>query len=452
MGARMLGVVATGAVLAVVLAVGVPGVRDALIDRDRGLVATASGGGAGGDVGDGRAALRDGGGRPGPRPPAPAPPQPAPPPPPPDPPDPLPDVPGWIVGDLHVHVSPPDASGHSTMTVRDAVAAARRGALDFVVLTPHAADRMLSPGEWGGDRSLTGQEAVAEFAQRALAAPSNEAGRNGPRELLVVSGWEWTRDVPGHLGISFADVAAINRLPEGERAAEAIRGGGLVVVNHPFFRPVESDLALMKMVSGDRRWRPFSGLSGDGGAWNAIEVWHDRSATVQRLHASRAAEFPDTQMIDSALQAWDLTTLVEQRRITGLGGSDAHGRLPYTVAPLALTSVWVEERTTDALRRGLRSARVTFGPGGGAAARTFAATSDVEGERAAIGETLRARRVVTLTWEGRATLVENGMAIGEFEGGTKRELESEGAFAFWRIECPGEAYSNMIYANLPGAR
>ena len=352
----------------------------------------------------------------------------------------------WLVGDLHVHVSPPDAAGHSTLTVASAIDRARRAGLDFVALTPHTAHAPF--GDGGGKREC-GQELVARLAREHIAVPPPE-GADLPPPLLVVAGWEWTRDDPGHLGVLFADVAVL--AGRSDAAERALAGGGVVIVNHPYFGPLESDDPLLRMIRTDRRWRPFADDAYDG-AWNAIEVWHDRSVWVQRLYASREDAPAGTRMLSRSLAAWDAATKATRRRITAVGGSDAHGRLPYALAPTPVVSVRVDAADPDALRRGLRAAHVTFGKDGGAAARDFAATSDVAGERAGIGDALRATATVTLRWSGAARLIENGEDAGEFDGGTQRNLPSPSAFAFWRIEKPGAAaYSNMIYANLPVAR
>lgn len=351
----------------------------------------------------------------------------------------------WLVGDLHVHVSPPDSPGHSALTVASAIDAARRARLDFVALTPHLADEVV---EGGGGRQERGQELVRRLAAEHLARPPAE-GEPAPASLLVVAGWEWTRGDPGHLGIVFADVGAL--AGRADAAERALAAGALVFVAHPHFGPLETEDALLRAIRTDRRWRPF----GEGvldGPWNAIEVWHDRSAWVERLTAHRTDVPDETRMLARSLASWDAATKATRRRITAIGGSDAHGRMPYTLAPLAATSVRVEgegEATVDALRRGLLAARVTFGGNGGKTARELTATSDVEGARVGIGESLRARETVTLRWEGRARLIENGEDVGEHEGGATRVLPSPGAFAFWRIEKPRESFSNMIYANLP---
>jgi len=343
-----------------------------------------------------------------------------------------PPSPRWLVGDLHVHVSPPDAPGHSTLTVETAVAEARKRSIDFVVLTPHDAGKSLP-----------------DLVARTLAATSVPAGADAPRPIVVVAGWEFTRDTPGHLGVSFVDVDALASVPADKKAQAAMAKGGLVVVNHPFFRPVASDLPVMKMLTGDRGWRPFLGDGEDDRQWNAIEVWHERSVLVQRLHAARADKFPDTQMVEDALRAWDKSTLAQRRRIVAVGGSDCHGHAPYALMPMAMVSVRVDSPDAEGLRKGLLAAHVAFGKDGGAAARAFRATSDVAGAAADVGDSLAAKSEVRLTWTGKATLVENGAKVGEFDGGAVRKIEPPGAFRFWRIEAPGDAYSNCIYANLP---
>jgi hypothetical protein len=346
----------------------------------------------------------------------------------------------WLVGDLHVHVSPPDTEGHSTLTVQAAIDAARRAGLDFVALTPHRAD-----ARFGAE---SGQALVRRVAREHLEAPPAD-DEPAPAAITVLAGWEWTRPRPGHLGVLFADVEEL--AGRADAAERALAAGALVVVNHPFLGPVDSAEPLLRMLRTDRRWRPFQEGRYDG-AFNAIEVWHDRSVWVQRLHAQRADAPAEALMLKRSLEAWDAVTAAARRRITAVGGSDAHGRLPYTLVPMATTSVLVDDSdagTTEALREGLLAARVTFGAGGGVAARDLTATSDVEGERARIGESVRARKRVTLRWTGRARLVENGRDVGEHGGGAVRELPEPGAFAFWRIEKPGDAYSNMVYANLP---
>ncbi len=349
-------------------------------------------------------------------------------------------APRWLVGDLHVHVSPPDVPGHSAFTVESLVAAAKKAGLDFVALAPHDADKTFPASDAADAPRITGQELARRLAAKCADAAS---------PLVVVSGWEFTRADPGHLGVLFADVASLADVAPEKKAAAALAKGALVVVEHPFFRPVASDLPIMKMLTGERGWRPFLGEGKDDLAWNAVEVWHEHSVLVQKMHADRAAKFPDTQMVSAALAAWDKATLEQRRRIVAVGGSDCHGKLPYALVPMRMVSVRVETADEDGLRKGLLAAHATFGRDGGAAARDFAATSDVSGAAASVGDSLAAKSEVRLTWTGKAALVEDGERVGEFDGGAVRKIEPPGAFRFWRIEAAGDAYSNMIYANLP---
>jgi hypothetical protein len=317
--------------------------------------------------------------------------------------------------------------------------AARKAGLDFIVVTPHAADR-----DAGGE---SGQARVRRDALAVAATPVAAGERPWP---LVVSGWEFTRSEPGHLGVSFFRMEDLARVPAEAKAAAALAKGALVAVNHPFFRPVESDLAFMKALEGDRRWRPFFGEGKDDLAWNAIEVWHERSVLVQKAHAgARAAKYPDTQMVSAALAAWDRATLAQTRRIVAVGGSDCHGKVPYAILPMAMVAVRVETRDEEGLRRGFLAGNVTFGRDGGRAAGDFAATGDVPGASAIVGGSLAAKSEVRLAWSGKAALVEDGVRVGEFEDGTVRKVEPPGSFHAWRIEKPGDAFSNSIYANLP---
>lgn len=374
-----------------------------------------------------------------------------------------PPEPRWIVGDLHVHVSPPDAEGHSSLDVAGVIAKARGRGLDFVVLAPHHADRSFGPSPETGDTRIDGQAYAAKLAREAIAAADaapRDPGAAAPPPIVVVPGWEFTRTAPGHQTLAFFEMKDLALLDGDAKARRVVEGRGLSIVNHPFFRPVKMLPLVEKVVgglrgesSGDWRWRPFFGEGSDALAWNAIEVWHERSALLQRTHSHVAAEYPDTQMVRDALAAWDRATKEQRRRITGVGGSDCHGRLPYAMLPLRATSVLVASLDSDSLRDGLLGARVTFGGDagqGGAAVRDFAATSDVEGERATIGGSVRAESEVRLTWTGVAALVEDGVTVGEFEGGAVRPVDPPGSFHAWRIEKrSADAWSNMIYANLP---
>jgi len=345
--------------------------------------------------------------------------------------------------------------------VAAAIAKSRAQKLDFVVLTPHAADeRMPDPDAPDGPR-ISGQDLTARRAREALDAPA-DPNAPSPRPLLVVPGWELTRETPGHLSMAFFRMDEVTA-PSGGAAPSAdvvaqrvVDGGGLVAVAHPFFRRVRMLPVLEKLVARsagadplDKRWRPFFGEAPDPLCWNAIEVWHERSVLVQKAHAGREDEFPETQMVRDALAAWDRAVRERRRRIVAVGGSDCHGKLPYAVVPMRLVGVAVDAFDAESLRKGLVAGRVTFGRDGGLAASDLAATSDVEGERAGIGDSLRAKAEVRLTWAGRAVLVEDGTPVGEFEGGAVRTLDPPGSFHSWRIERPAaDAWSNPVYANL----
>ena len=359
----------------------------------------------------------------------------------------------WLLGDLHVHVSPPDDPGHSTLTVESAIAKALEAKLDFLVLTPHVPPWGI-PGK-SKDPVRDAQVLVRRLARESLATRVENSGdgANGAqagRRLVVVAGWEYTRGRMGHLGISFADLTGLVDLSQPLTAAGAIERDALVVINHPFFGPVPSSALLLRaLAKGDWRWRPFHSETVKAEPYNAIEVWHERSALIEQLYRAQADEIPETQMVRSAFRVWDRATRDERRRIVAVGGSDAHGRLPYVVSPLPVISVRVRSADEAGLREGLLAGRVTFGRRGGVDAQDFTATSDVEGAWGEIGSNLRADREIRLSWSGPARLFENGEDVGDFENGTVRKLPTPGEFAFWRIEKPHDQFSNMIYANLP---
>jgi hypothetical protein len=371
------------------------------------------------------------------------------------PPQPPASAPRWLVGDVHVHVSPPDAAGHSSYTVASAIRKARDLELDFVILAPHDADQSFGPSEETGGVPLFGQELVEKLARETLAAPAPAGGTARP--ILVVPGWEFTRPFPGHQTLAFFAMQDVSRAEGDLKPEKVIAKGGLAIVNHPYFRPVKMEPLFQRLLgsarvewAGDWRWKPFFGDGVDPLQWNAIEVWHERSSLVQKAHAQAADRYPDTQMVRDALGAWDRATRTQRRRIVGVGGSDCHGKIPYAVVPMKVTSVAVASFDLEALRKGFVGGHVAFGADGGASVRDFAATSDVAGECASIGDALRARAEVRLTWSGKAVLYEDGARVGEIEGGCVRKVEPAESFHAWRIEKPEhDAYSNMIYANLP---
>src|SRR5262249_26775546 len=149
----------------------------------------------------------------------------------PGPPPPAPGASGYqlLAGDLHCHVTPPDAPPHVVRGMAETAALAEREGLDFVVLTPHVWPRFFEDAELR-QRVLADQERLA----RDIAALP--AGRT-----TFVAGFEYTDGLYGHVGVSFGDLAGVldglsvadARADPGAFFERYVASGGLLIVNHP---------------------------------------------------------------------------------------------------------------------------------------------------------------------------------------------------------------------------
>ena len=191
-----------------------------------------------------------------------------------------------VRGAVHIHSTYSDGSGSPA----EIAAAARRAGLDFVVLTDH------------GDGT------------RPPAPPAYRSG------VLCLDGVEISTDGGHYLALGLGRAP----YPLGGEAAGVVedvaRLGGFGVVAHPASpRP---ELA----------WRDWS-LPVDGVEWlNADSQWRDERlvdlAAAALGYGFRAPESLAT-ILDrpvAALARWDAESA--ERRVVGLGGADAHARIP----------------------------------------------------------------------------------------------------------------------------
>lgn len=270
---------------------------------------------------------------------------------------------------LHVHSRHSDGTG----TVPEIVAAAAAAGLDAVLLTDHdtLAARAAGDERWHGS-------------------------------VLLCVGEEVTQR-PGHHYLAFGLAEPIDHrgLTPREVVAAVSDAGGFGILAHPF-----------SVGSPRHRFLPKAGweeVAPPGAA--GFELWSLFCDTVERLpslwEGVRFLRHPD-RVLDGArpeaLARWD--ELTAQRRITAVGGLDAHqvglrigGRVPLRALAyrrsfrLLRTHVLLEEppsgdaaRDRDALYAALRAGRCYLARDSLAPARGFACWAQRPGERVELGE------------------------------------------------------------------
>jgi hypothetical protein len=320
----------------------------------------------------------------------------------------------WLPGDMHSHISPPDAPpdyGHAASNLDQAIAAARKAGLAWLVITPHSMDRK---------NEQSGRLWAEEMADRLAKRPAGEG------DPLVVLGWERTYQWPGDMTVSFVDLPKAFNQPIGKTMAEIRRQGGLAIAAHPFFLPG-------LFGDGDKSWKPWTDKTSRGADLDAY-----LSGLEIRHPASPAA---------SAARKWDDWIGRQQRRVLGVGATDDHwGRL------YATTWVYVEgDLTREKLHAALASGRIVVGES--ASAGSLTVTSDRKGadgraEVGRIGDAIVADRRITIAWTGKGKLFIDGRQLRNETGPVAFDIEP-GTFHWVRLEAGIASYSNPVYVNLP---
>ena len=298
-----------------------------------------------------------------------------------------------------------------------AIASAKAAGLKWLIITPHAMDRK---------DARSGRFWAVEMADR-LAKRKSAAD-----EPLVVLGWERTFTWPGHMTISFVDLATMFDQPLAKVLARVREQGGLAIVAHPYQLPT-------MFIQRNSSWRPWT----EGPAGRQFDPW---LAGLEIRHPISPAA--------SATKRWDEWIAKEKRRIIGVGATDDHWGTLY-----ATTWVYIDgELTREKLRDALKGGRIVVGES--ASAGSLAVQSDRTGEdgkplTGRPGDAVVADEQVTITWQESKENKENKGRL--FVDGKLQKVDGQrivhkfakGEFHWYRLEMGIRSYSNPVYVNLP---
>jgi hypothetical protein len=256
-----------------------------------------------------------------------------------------------LAGDMHCHVTPPDAPSDVNRTVADTIALARDEHLDFVVFTPHLAGRFfIDPEERAA--AAAGQAELLRTLE-TLGARHAEATAG---ETLFIRGFEYTDHRYGHVSASFADLGKVlDEVPlEVARTDPArfferwVADGGLLSVNHPVVTPLRSSISIAR---ADLSWRPWTSTAPVPPEISAVHrlAFGFEAYNLVATHLRDAFLLHDEEhSIREVLRRIDGEILAKRRRLAPVGGSDSHtGFLRAAVFVLA------ERRTEASIREAL---------------------------------------------------------------------------------------------------
>ncbi len=320
----------------------------------------------------------------------------------------------WLPGDTHSHISPPDvppAYDHAKNDLEGAIKAGREAGLKWLIITPHAMHQK---------DPQTGQP-LHEMMARKLRERKPTEG-----DPLVVLGWEHTRNWPGHMTVSFMDLAQATKLGDYDLFKLARRARGLLIVAHPYQLPSIVDKA-------NRSWKP----------WTAGPRGQEMDSGLTGLEIRHSASPAET-----AAAKWDEWIGRQKRRIIGVGATDDHEGVLF-----ATTWVYIDgQLTSQSLHEALLGGRIIAG--GSAEAGSFTVTSDLRDEAGnpvvgRIGDAIDADRRITVNWEGEGRLFINGQRGTATRGPVSFTLPEKGSFCWVRLEVGDDSYANPVYVNLP---
>jgi len=195
-----------------------------------------------------------------------------------------------VVGALHVHSYYSDGTG----SVEDILRAARRSAVDFVVLSDHD-----------------------------TAAARREGWEGRHDGVTLVCATEITPRRRGHcLALGVADCLGFARLPEREYLDRIVRSGGFAIVAHPRGKH-----------KPEMRIHHVPWLSWRHPAVRAVEIWSYMHDWIDRLSPWNLGDFgryftqPNRYLRGperAVLARWD--RIARTRRLAGVSGLDCHAR------------------------------------------------------------------------------------------------------------------------------
>lgn len=254
-----------------------------------------------------------------------------------------------LAGDLHCHVTPPDAPFHVSRTLSETLSLARDEGLDFVVLSPHVRARF-----------FLDEESRVHTIQ-ALSQLEREVKQLDAKDILILVGFEYTDFEYGHIGVAFGNLQDVLAEVSVERAnrnlgaffESHVARGGLLFINHPLVTPLDSSLP---MANADLSWRMFT----DSGPYPSEIMTANRLALGFEAFNLTVFELRDRFLLSDphmtlrrTLSRLDQEILSQHRHLIPVGGSDSHSDHLR-----AATFVLAETKSPASIREALVAGRV----------------------------------------------------------------------------------------------
>jgi hypothetical protein len=346
-----------------------------------------------------------------------------------------------LAGDFHCHVHPPDSPSDVARGVAETAELAARENLDFVVLTPHVPARFFQVPKQRRD-VLLGQKNL----RAAL-------GAHASGKTIFIPGVEYTDHVFGHAGVAFGDMeavlgdldtAALRAHPE--RFFERyVQRGGVLVVNHPFCTPLESEIAIAR---ADLSFRPFTTSRPAPAEIQALA----RLSLGYEAYNYAVTELRDRFLLGDAdhsirriMARMDGDSVGGGRRLVPVGGSDSHAH--YLKAS---TFVWSERPTQEGIRDALVAGRVCVR---GREACSLAVRGEGQNPWVLVGGAVRGAAIEARVREGSdIEIFVDGVTVARPAAGEITHLALPNEKCSVIRARVGEGYSGAVYANCDFAR